>query len=104
MIRSMFKNAVNVRAEDLLAAVGLERRRRAMDHMFTAATYFIAGCIVGGTVAVLLSPTSGRTLRDQLGQRLRTAGERARRTADDVRKRAARERAHYDEVASGATS
>ena len=104
MITKMLKNAVSVRAGDLLCALGLERRRRAIDHVVTATSYFLAGAIFGGCVALLLAPTTGSSLRSRLSERLREAGERARRTAGDMRERAARAgQAAYDE-ASGTAS
>jgi len=102
---NMFRNVVSIGADDLLCALGLERRRRAMDHVFTATTYFIAGAIVGSCVALLLAPTSGRALRNRLNEQLRTAGERARRAADDVRERVSRasSQSSYEEAGSTAS-
>lgn len=87
MITNMFRDMVAARAEDLLCAIGLERRRRTIDHVFTATTYFLAGAIVGGCAALLLAPTSGVALRNRINEQLREAGERARRAANDVRER-----------------
>lgn len=101
MITSMFKNAVSVKADDLLCALGLERRRRAIDHMMTASTYFLAGAIFGGFVALLLAPTTGRAFRDRMTERMRNAGERARRVAEDARERASRAgQSAYEEATS----
>lgn len=105
MITSMFKNAVSVRADDLLCALGLERRRRAVDHMVTASTYFMAGAIFGSFVTLLLTPTTGRALRDRLTERMRTAGDRARRAAVDARERASRAgQSAYEEATTSSAS
>lgn len=107
MISNMFKNMVEMRADDLLCALGLERRRHTMDHLFTATTYFLAGAIVGGCAALLLAPTSGRALRNRLNEQLREATERARRAASDVRERVARQsgqpQSNYEEAGSTAS-
>jgi YtxH-like protein len=101
---NMFRNVVSMGADDLLCALGLERRRRAMDHLFTATTYFIAGAIVGSCAALLLAPTSGRALRNRLSEQLRSAGERARRAANGVRERVSRPSSgNYDDAGSTAS-
>jgi hypothetical protein len=104
MISNMFRNVVSMRADDLLCALGLERRGRTMDHVFTATTYFLAGAIVGGCAALLLAPTSGLALRNRLNEQLRTATERARRAASDVRERVARQNGQPDYEEAGSTA
>jgi dihydrodipicolinate synthase/N-acetylneuraminate lyase len=101
MIRSMLRNAIETRAEQLLHAAGLERRRSMIDYMVTATGCFFAGAIVGGCVALLLAPTSGEELRASLSERMRAASERARKVA---RSRADRVARAYDDGTSNAAS
>jgi YtxH-like protein len=101
MISSMLRNAIEARAEQLLHAAGLERRRSMVEFMVTATGCFIAGAVVGGCVALLLAPTSGEELRSQLQERMRAASERARKAA---RARGARVSQAYDDATSNAAS
>lgn len=107
MISNMFRNVVGLRTDDLLCALGLERRRGTIDHVFTATTYFLAGAIVGSCAALLLAPTSGRALRNRLNEQLRTATERARQAASEVRERVSSSRqdgqGSYEEAGSTAS-
>ena len=103
MITSILRDVVTARAEDLLCAIGLERRRRTIDHVFTATTYFLAGAIVGSCAALLLAPTSGLALRNRIGEQLRAATERARRAADDMRSRVTTRQGAYDEAGANAS-
>lgn len=89
MITNLFRDMVSARADDLLCAIGLERRRNTIDYVFTATTYFLAGAIVGGCAALLFAPTSGLALRNRINEQIRIASERARQAASDVRERVA---------------
>ena len=51
---------------DVLAALGLERRRTPIDMMIPAAGLFFAGLLVGAGVAILVAPKSGRETRAEL--------------------------------------
>jgi gas vesicle protein len=70
--------------------------------VITATTYFLAGAIVGSATALLLAPTSGRALRVRINDQLRTASERARRAATNMRERVSRQ-AEYEEAGSTAS-
>lgn len=50
-------------SEDILAALGLQRKRSALDVILPAAGIFAAGIVVGTGVALLLAPKSGREMR-----------------------------------------
>ena len=101
MISRILRNAIETRADQLLHAAGLERRRGMIEFMVTATGCFIAGAVVGGCVALLFAPSSGEELRSQLQERMRAASERARKVA---RARAARVSQAYDDAASNAAS
>jgi hypothetical protein len=50
-------------SEDILAALGLQRKRSVLDVILPAAGVFAAGIVVGTGVALLLAPKSGREMR-----------------------------------------
>ena len=52
--------------DDVLAALGLERRRTPIDIMVPAAGVFFAGVVFGAGVALLMAPKPGRETRRQL--------------------------------------
>jgi hypothetical protein len=51
---------------DVLAALGLERRRTPIDVVIPAAGLFFAGLMVGAGVALLMAPKSGRETRREI--------------------------------------
>ena len=79
-------------SDDVLSALGLERRRTPIDIMIPAAGIFLAGFVVGAGVAMLVAPMSGREARRQLrgkatdlSQRLQSqAGSLAHEVRDNV--------------------
>jgi len=71
------KELRNLDKDDILAALGLQSKRNAMQMVLPIAGIFGAGVLVGVGVGMLVAPRSGRELRDTLGQQLNTARERA---------------------------
>jgi hypothetical protein len=76
----------NMTKDDLLARVGLEARRSSASHLAFALELFGLGLLVGAGIALLLTPKSGRELRDDIKSRLgqapdgdAAAGTRSRR-------------------------
>jgi hypothetical protein len=65
----------DLEADDLLAAIGLATRKSITARILNAASVFAAGAVVGGVVALLLAPKSGRGLREDLGNRIRRVPE-----------------------------
>ncbi len=66
--------------DSFLGLVGLERRRSFFEAILPAATLVAFGAAVGAGVGLILAPTSGRRLRQDVGDRLdqiknRVAGE-----------------------------
>lgn len=57
----------NFSADDVLHALGLERKRSAASKMMPMIGIFGAGLLVGAGIALLLSPKSGREVRDAIG-------------------------------------
>ena len=56
-------------AEDLIHALGLETRRRNGSDIVTSVALFGAGLLVGAGLALLFAPSSGRELREEIGER-----------------------------------
>jgi hypothetical protein len=59
--------------EDILAALGLATKPTVSERVLSSAGLFGLGALVGAGVALLLAPSSGRDLRDDLGRRIRRA-------------------------------
>jgi hypothetical protein len=57
--------------ERLLHALGLARRSQTGGHGLQALGLLGLGLVAGGALALLLAPSSGAQLRDQLARRLR---------------------------------
>ena len=53
--------------EDILTAMGLEKRRSSAEKMLPMIGIFGAGLLVGAGVAMLLSPKTGREVREAIG-------------------------------------
>lgn len=64
-------------AEDLIHALGLHARRSSGSDMLPSVALFGAGLLVGAGLALLFAPTSGRELREELGERASELRERA---------------------------
>lgn len=62
--------------DDLLAPIGLERRRSALDKILPAIGYVGLGTVIGAGAALLLAPSSGRELRERVSTRLDEAKSR----------------------------
>jgi hypothetical protein len=62
---------------DILAALGLERKRSLANVALPAAGLFTVGVLVGGGIAMLLSPKSGREMREKLRYKGSELAERA---------------------------
>lgn len=65
-VKDRFNAARGLSTSDVLAALGLERRRTPIDVMIPAAGLFFAGLMVGAGVALLMAPKSGRDTRREL--------------------------------------
>jgi hypothetical protein len=62
-VKDRFDAVRGLSSEDILAALGLQRKRSALDVILPAAGVFAAGIVVGTGVALLLAPKSGREMR-----------------------------------------
>jgi hypothetical protein len=83
-VKDKFDALRGLGTEDVLAALGLERRRSAIDVMLPAAGIFFAGLIVGSGVALLVAPKSGRETRRQLKGKATELSHRLASSADTL--------------------
>lgn len=60
------RNARGITADDVLARVGLERRRGGVETTLPWLGGFSAGMMVGGAMGLLLAPMPGSELREKL--------------------------------------
>jgi hypothetical protein len=74
----------NLKSEDLLAAIGLATRQTATARLLNFAGAFAAGTVVGGIAALLFAPKSGRRLREDLGDRIRSVPEALKKEIPDA--------------------
>lgn len=71
-------------AEDIIRALGLPPRRGAGAEMAPSLALFGAGLLVGAGLALLLAPTSGRELREEISERANELRERVGAAADEL--------------------
>ena len=57
----------NFSPDDILNALGLEKKRSGAEKMLPMIGIFGAGLLVGAGIALLLSPKSGKEIRDAIG-------------------------------------
>ena len=69
--------------EDIIRALGLQTRRTNGDVMPSIAL-FGAGMLVGAGLALLFAPSSGRELREELGERAAELRDRATGAAESA--------------------
>lgn len=78
----------DIEADDLLAPLGLSRRR---SHLATDLALLGTGMLVGGAVAILLAPASGRETRERIASKANElsdmANDKLREIRDEVRPR-----------------
>jgi YtxH-like protein len=82
-------DVTDLKAEDLLAATGLATRQTATARLLNFAGAFAAGALIGGIAALLLAPKSGRGLREDLGDSIRSVPEAFKKAIPDARTEAA---------------
>lgn len=83
-VRDRFDAVRGLSSEDILAALGLQRKRSALDVLLPAAGIFAAGLVLGTGAALLLAPKSGREIRSDIKHKASELTERIGATADDI--------------------
>lgn len=80
MIRTAMKDGLqsiqSLSGDDILAALGLEKRRSMAATVVPPLAVFTAGALVGAAAAVLLTPKSGPQLRRELSDGARDLSQR----------------------------
>ena len=88
-VKDRFDAVRGLGSDDILAALGLERRRSALDVLLPAVGVFAAGVVFGTGVALLLAPKAGRELRRDIkgkaSELTHLIGESAEGIAQEVR-------------------
>jgi hypothetical protein len=91
--RQLARSIQGLEMNDVLAPVGLERRRSTLDRVLPAAAWLGLGTILGAGVALLLAPRSGKETRARVTEQLDEAKERVGREIRSM-EGAAREAVH----------
>ena len=89
MLQSAMKDGLqslqNLSADDILATLGLQRRRSGFETMLVpSVALFAAGALVGAATAMLLAPKPGPVLRRELAAGAKDLGQRIGTTASNV--------------------
>jgi len=76
IVRNGFGSVRQLGSDDILSALGLQRRRELASQNVAQAALFVAGTFVGAAIALLLSPKSGESLRQDLSSGAKELGQR----------------------------
>jgi hypothetical protein len=68
--------------EEIIRALGLHSRRGNGSELVPGVALFGAGLLVGAGLALLFAPSSGRELREEIGERASELRDRAMAAAD----------------------
>jgi len=83
-IKNKLDSARSMSTDDLLEALGLEKKRGFLGLALPAAGIFAAGAAIGAGVALLLAPKSGREFQRQLKSSAKDLTQRIGATAESV--------------------
>lgn len=70
--------------DEVLAALGLERRRSSLDVVLPALGCLAAGIAIGTGITLLFAPKSGREMRREIGDKATTLSTRLTTAANEV--------------------
>jgi hypothetical protein len=70
--------------DDILHALGLERRSTPMDTAISTGIAFLAGAAAGAGIALLLAPKSGREMRADISNKASEVTKRLTSTASEI--------------------
>jgi hypothetical protein len=82
-------DVTDLKSEELLTAIGLATRQTVAARLLNFAGAFAAGALVGGIAALLFAPKSGRGLREDLSDRIRSVPDAFRKAIPDAGTQAA---------------
>jgi hypothetical protein len=74
----------DLKSDDILAAIGLATRQTVTTRLLNLAGAFATGALIGGIAALLFAPKSGRGLREDLGNRIRSVPEALKKAIPDA--------------------
>ena len=78
------QGAAQLKADDLLDAMGLQRKTSVGEQILMTVGIFGAGLLVGAGLGILFAPKSGRELRSDIGNRVGDVTQRAREVGTRV--------------------
>jgi hypothetical protein len=78
----IIRTVSDLHMDDVLAPIGLTRRR---PHVAESLTLLGVGAVIGGAVALLLAPSSGRETRERIARKANELGETAAGKMRDLR-------------------
>jgi hypothetical protein len=84
VMRDGMQTLQKLSADDVLEALGLQRRRSFESYLVPTAALFAAGAVVGAATAVLLTPKTGPAMRKELIAGAKDLGQRIGQTANSV--------------------
>jgi len=70
--------------EEIIRALGLHARQNHGSDIVPSVALFGAGLLVGAGLALLFAPSSGRELRDEIGERASELRDKVTHAADDA--------------------
>lgn len=76
--------ARSLSSDDLLSALGLERKHTVIDDAIPTGLAFVVGLAAGAGIALLLAPKSGREIRQDLSNRASELTSRIGSTANEL--------------------
>jgi len=83
-VKDRLNSLQNISSDDILGALGLQRRRTYGDDLVPTLAIFAAGAFVGATAALLLAPKPGPQLRRELSEGAREYYQRIGQTASQL--------------------
>jgi len=83
-MKDTMKAVRDVGTDDILGALGLERRRGTWGYLLPAMSYFAAGLAIGAAVALLIAPKTGQQMRRELSAKARRVGQQLELTAENA--------------------
>lgn len=74
--RNVARVARDLSSDDLLGYVGLQRKRTFASYIVPGLGFFAAGLAAGAGIGLLIAPSSGRELRQQIGTKVQKTRNR----------------------------
>jgi hypothetical protein len=84
IFRQKARSIRGLSSDDILSALGLERRHTALDDAIPTGLAFVAGLAAGAGIALLLAPKSGREMRQDLSNRASELTSRIGASANEL--------------------